>query len=615
MIKHSLAALFFLACLWTVNAAETVRVPVNTVLWEKPDIKTVPLIFLTQNQELKAEEIKTVRSQWGSVCYRNITFYRVRIDNRDLWLAPGWQLNNGKVIEVCPTRSTYPFVSIILICFAVLSVLLYFRLKGYYARTDYRLLESFLLIVPLILFHYAWFVYFRSVFHDAYHLPTDENEYFRIADCLMQWDFSKPFSYTIGYPLFCIPFLWLNGGDNPVETSRIISYFSAIVMMPASIALGFILIKKLCGSAWKAFIATALYLVIPKLFMAMEIPYTAMMLSPLGIWHSSYIFCAYQFCLTGFNSLSEWVSVNLFFSIAIAALYWRGNKTKYFTLGLLFGLALLVRMNNLMFAPLLAYLFWLNDREKLSDWRYMAKAICIAVLAAGGVFACQLLVNHIQLGSIFKTPYDIRGEYQGGRLGFQYFANISRYYCKIENLYFAAALPGIFLIRNTVLRNALALWILPTLLFFFCFNFTGFPYRFFLPVFPALVAGLVCSDVWSAKSSKVKKCLLAGIMLFLTIPVLPFSFTLTDLDKLAAYNCWEPISLICKFRLYLALPIWLLGLFCFRKDGTLCLYMLFFSVMIYEGSYWLMITSMLGLILYTLIEWGRELIIANRKPE
>ena len=594
---------------------ETVSVPANTVLWEKPDIKTAPLIFLQKNQELKVEEIKKVTSQWGSNIYRNITFYRVRIDNRNLWLVPGWQLNNKKVIEACPNRSAYPFMSIILICFAILSVLMYFRLKGYYVKTDYQPLGSFLLIIPLILFHYAWFVYFRSVFPETYHLPTDEYEYFRIANCLMQWDFSKPFSYTIGYPLFCIPFLCLNGGDNIVETSRIISYFSAIVMMPASIVLQFILIKKLCGSAWKAFIAMSLYLVIPKLFMAMEIPYTAMILSPFGIWHSSYIFCAYQFCLTGFNSLSEWVSVNMFFSIAIAALYWRGNKTKYFTLGLLFGLALLVRMNNLMFAPLLAYLFWLSDREKFSDWRYLAKAICITVFAAGGVFACQLLVNHIQLGSIFKTPYGIRGEYQEGRIGFQYFTNVSRYYFKIENLYFAAALPGIFLIRNTVLRNALALWILPTLLFFFCFNFTGFPHHFFLPIFPGLVAALVCSNVWSAQTSKVKKCLLAGIMLFLTIPILPFSFLLTDLDKLIAYDCWEPINLICKFRLYLALPIWMSGLFYFRKDRMLCLYILFFGVMIYEGSYRLMITAMAGLLLYTLIQWGRELIIANRKPE
>lgn len=57
------------------------------------------------------------------------------------------------------------------------------------------------------------------------------------------------------------------------------------------------------------------------------------------------------------------------------------------------------------------------------------------------------------------------------------------------------------------------------------------------------------------------------------------------------------------------------GLFYFRKDRTLCLYILFFGVMIYEGSYWLMITAMVGLLSYTLIEWGRELIIANRKPE
>jgi hypothetical protein len=54
----------------------------------------------------------------------------------------------------------------------------------------------------------------RSAFPETFQGPTDENEYFRIANCLRQWDFSKPFAYTIGYPLFCIPFICLINSDN-----------------------------------------------------------------------------------------------------------------------------------------------------------------------------------------------------------------------------------------------------------------------------------------------------------------------------------------------------------------------------------------------------------------
>jgi hypothetical protein len=87
MIKIFLAALLCLVIFETVDAAETVRVPANTALWEKPNIKTPQLIILTKDLELKVEEIKQVATQAG-ITYRNITFYRVRLDNRDFWLAP-----------------------------------------------------------------------------------------------------------------------------------------------------------------------------------------------------------------------------------------------------------------------------------------------------------------------------------------------------------------------------------------------------------------------------------------------------------------------------------------------------------------------------------------------
>jgi hypothetical protein len=612
MIKIFLAALLCLVIFETVDAAETVRVPANTALWEKPNIKTPQLIILTKDLELKVEEIKQVATQAG-ITYRNITFYRVRLDNRDFWLAPGWQVSNGKLIEVRPKWDNYLSASGILLGIAILSVFLYFRLKEHYCRMQSHPRMELLLIVPLILFHYAWFIYLRSAFPETFQGPTDENEYFRIANCLRQWDFSKPFAYTIGYPLFCIPFICLINSDNFLEISRSISYFSAIIMMPITIALAFMLIRKLSGSAWKAFISMALYLIIPKMFLAVELPYEGMLFSPFGIWHSNYAFSAYQFCLVGFNSLSEWVSVNLLFAIAIAALYWHGSKTKYFTLGLLFGLALLVRMNNLLGAPFLAYLFWVNDREQLSNWRYLAKMGAISVLTASAVFACQLVVNYIQLGSIIKTPYELHKQYEGGRIGLEYFSNISKYYFRIENLYFSLALSGIFLIRNNIFRNALILWIFPTLLFFFCFNFKGFPHRFFLPVFPGLLAALVCSDVWTVQTSKIKKYILAGIMLFLAIPILPFNLHFSDLFHVFNANWSGIINFTYNTHLLLSLPVWVMGLFYFRKEQPLFLFTLFFGIFIYEDSSWLMSAAMVGLVLYAGYDWGKDMFIRMRK--
>lgn len=229
------------------------------------------------------------------------------------------------------------------------------------------------------------------------------------------------------------------------------------------------------------------------------------------------------------------------------------------------------------------------------------------------IFSSQLAINYMQLGSIFKTPYDLHHEYSGGKIGIQYFSNISQYYFKIETLYFAVALAGLIFTRNVRLRHILILWTLPTFLFFFCFDFAGYPYRFFLAVFPGMLAAMVCSDVWSAQTNIPKKWLLAGILLFLAIPILPFSFHFFDYFQILGASWHGFVNFAYKLRLLLALPVWLTGMFYFRKDRKLCLYLLFFGIMIYEWSHWIMVSVMVGLLLYTRYEWAKELFISIRQ--
>ena len=302
MLKKILLILFLSECLCSVQAIERISAPANTVLWDKPDLKAAPEIALTQALELQVEETRQVIVQ-NSVIYRNITFYRVRLDNRDYWMVPGRYADHGKIKEINSSYWLYLIVSGILAFLSILTAHCHFRKK----QSNMRGAQSKVpwLILSLILFHYACFAYFRSVFPDTFQTPTDDNEYFRIANNLSQWDFSKPFTYTIGYPLLCIPFFWLGGSDNYFELSRIISYFSALIMMPISIILMYILLRKICSSATKAFIVILLFLAIPKLFLAVEYPLPGMLFSPFGIWHANYTYCAYMLCLTGFQFIKR----------------------------------------------------------------------------------------------------------------------------------------------------------------------------------------------------------------------------------------------------------------------------------------------------------------------
>jgi hypothetical protein len=128
-----------------------------------------------------------------------------------------------------------------------------------------------------------------------------------------------------------------------------------------------------------------------------------------------------------------------------------------------------------------------------------------------------------------------------------------------------------------------------------------------------LLAALVCSDVWTVQTSKIKKYILAGIMLFLAIPILPFNLHFSDLFHVFNANWSGIINFTYNTHLLLSLPVWVMGLFYFRKEQPLFLFTLFFGIFIYEDSSWLMSAAMVGLVLYAGYDWGKDMFIRMRK--
>jgi hypothetical protein len=590
-----------------LKAGEEMTFIRDTPIWESTDLSGNPALALSQDTQLDTLEARSITLR-QSILAHNITLYRISLHGRDYWITPDLRIDNGKVILVYP-RPGWNIVSPLMIfLLGVLAAVGYFRYDRTFSGTRLKIKRQYLLPLSLLLVHYAWISCLYALYPSTYQGVTDEGEYFRIAQHLLNLDISSTkFGYTIGYPLFCMPFFLVFSSDYDV-VSQLISYFSALLMTPLSLVLAYYLIKKICESEVKAFAAVALCLIVPKFYFAVETPWMGNILSPFGLFHSRYIFQAYQFCFTGHNSLSEWVSVNLILGIFLLVLCWKGRDWKYIAIGAMFGLALLVRMNNLCFAPLVAYLFWISDKERLCVSRaILVRSVILAALTAGVVFSPQLAINFLHQGSIFKTPYTIT--YAGiGRswLGLEFIANISSYYFKIHTISFVTGLVAMFFINKAITRNIIIFWVVPTLLFFFCFNFTGHPYRLFLPVFPALAAALTCSNIWNISIKPVKRWILAGLIVFMLTPVLPLNFDVFFAPLLGGTSWETSINILYRTKIIATVVLWLTGLYYFRKERQMFLFVLLLGLMICSWASWLMVLAAGILLIWAFVLFAQD---------
>ncbi len=607
ILLHLILLLFCVA----VHAGETQFFPKDTAVWRSEDTSQQAKA-LGVDAELEVIESRNICFS-ANVITRNAVLYHVVINGREFWISPDVRITpKGDMSLILFQPDGFRlYVPILMLLLGIMCVLMYFMYDRWNMKERVRFKRVYLLPGALILFHLAWGAGLRAVYPEVFHSVIDEKEYFRIARCLLSWDFSKPFHYTIGYPLFCVPFAAIFGNDI-MSMSQCLSYFYNCFLVPVNIVMAWVLIKKLSVSNVKSFLSLLLVILLPKLFLVMDMVPQYTMFSPFGASHSQYIYLVYQFILNGFNSLSEPVSMCMVLGTMLLAYCWHGGLGKYIVVGLFFGFALLVRMNNLCAAPVVAYLLWCCDRENLSgNILYALKAAGCAFIAALAVFSCQLFLNYLHQGSIYKTPYNLIMDIQQSRVGIRFFTKMAMYYFRVHAFIFVPSLLGMAFIRDRHLRNVLVLWCFPMILFFFCFNFMGYPYRFFVPLYPALAAGLVCSGVWSNEGGRRKKYVLAVLMLLMSFPALPFDLHVTDFIEVMKSPCRSYMMVFYKIQLIMIVPLWLAGLFYFRKDIKRLIFLFLFGIMITVWSGWLMVLGMIGMVIFALYELVRDYIIAS----
>ena len=400
-------------------------------------------------------------------------------------------------------------------------------LVTYFRTTELRF-RPWLPIISIILIHYGLLLYIVGKTGNIMVNPLDDVSYYNIARQLSRLDFSAKWNYTIGLPLFYLPFVWFSGGADFPAVHVPLVLFNALLAMPLLLSMAYLILRKIASEK------TALWTLLLWFVMILFYHYryyhsgpdtaldTYIMKSLPVIPTLSFSFSMYEiFVFLGYNAVSDTLSCTLIFSCLAFVLYMKKSLSRVVLFAALFGLACLVRMNNILFAPLLAFALYLRMAENLRSFRDWSRFLAAGAIPFLLVVGCQLAVNRIQLGSIWTTPYSLHS-YENVSKGFLLsmlpfgipFLGIT------NHAYLVAGGLSLFFVRDRRNRVLLTLWTVPLLLFFY-----GYPVifsnatRFILPVYVGLIAALLMTGFFTRQDSssmRIGAVLLSGI--FLTAP-------------------------------------------------------------------------------------------------
>jgi hypothetical protein len=283
-----------------------------------------------------------------------------------------------------------------------------------------------------------------------------------------------------------------------------------------------LIIRKLTGSQTKGFIAALLWTVMPVFYTHFEFWDEKVFKSFFALPQVTQCFRLYRnFITMGYNAMSDTPST---FFVLLTIMLCLLLPVRIRSIALVAGcysFACLLRINNILFTPLIAWLLWqrFNDDLLLSP-RYFAKALATALLSFIVVFAPQFIVNKLHFGSIFTFPYILHGKANDG-FEWSAFADGVQYLSGSNLAYWALGTAGLIFITDRKLQITLILWAMPVILFFMGYTYTCCDsHRFIMSTYAAMFGGLVSAEIWNkcSRSEFIRLCLVLGLSLLLVCP-------------------------------------------------------------------------------------------------
>ena len=537
-VKKILLVHILLALISILSAAETVFVPQNSLLFKSKkgtDVLTSSWdIQALINQDSSFEVIKKEKVFLSLNPETGIftDAYYLKIPGADgLCYFPEVRFRkgmDGSIIPRVDKIDSLMFLGIFLIVIGLAALIFFFHSKS---EKKFYLLPAMLL---LFFWGYAcWYVGFMS---NSLIGPSDELFYYDVATKLLALDFaSMKYRYLIGFPIFISPIILLFQVQNSAEFIRVFMNFQTVILIPGLFLLLYRFFYKKFGiSRMQSFCILVLWLLLMIFYMPTYGPIdTSLFYVPsnyasnanFSCTSSIFYFSFFQFTWLGRNALSDYAAVFLLIVLLYVSMQKSRSLIRFFWLSMGFGFLCLVRINYILFAPLLAFVFYDSFSELWKDKRnYLYAALC-GTAGVMGVWIWQLILNKMQFGSPFIGPYSTHkfGPDQG--FAWNVIPYGFKFLCQTNYVYLIFGLSSFLFLPDRRIRALLTLWIFPVFLFFIGFpGVFQHPFRFILPLIPLLIAAMVMNPVWqSAWPVRIKaalvvfsSCLLCKSNLFFT---------------------------------------------------------------------------------------------------
>lgn len=437
---------------------------------------------------------------------------------------------------------------------------------------------------------------------------ADENGYFQTVFDMMRGSFAGPWSFTVGTGLLYFPFILATGAVNYYGIAVPFSYFSAFVLAPGAIVLGFAILRRLGFSPLRAAVPMLCWAAWPFVHFHAELwnrdffQSYFQLFGVSGNWWNFYSVVINA----GFNAMSDTPGLCAVLGCIAFALYMPLRRSSVLPLGMLFGFACLLRINNVFIAPVLAYIVFFRFGAEL---RSLKSACSVGGLAAAGflaVFGFQFWVNFHQFGNPLTFGYILHYREAADGLrpanGFTlqtFLAGRSiRFLVGTNRAAWALGLTGLLLLRDRRLRTLLALWAIPFIWFFFGYSHTFCDARrFVFAAFPAMLAAFFALECWGTLSRReaAATALLVAGTLFLTLPIG------VDLPFPPQWELFGPILYVVPAAMVaLGVYFWRTGR---TQPALLCAV---FPVLFLAVHAYLFAALFALLLLRALFDWGRE---------
>ena len=473
-----------------LGAAEAV-LPEGTPVFSKPEHTSKLLLLTMEPMAVELGDSQRVLVKKHPLA-RYYTFTEVHLpDGRCGYMDPDVyvRLDNGIPKLIFPPRR--PLWRALWLA-AALGGMVYlgwdFRKKRPVGRALYWRMGLF-----LIFFRQALLLWVLQGGENLVASPMDEAGYWFNLQQFCKGDFSQPWHFTVGLSLLYAPFA--AAGISSVDQLVLpFSIFSGLILSPLMIAAAFGIALALLRKPWAAWCVGLLWSVLPFVLHHHAGFDRKWFYSYWDLPSMEFTFAHYVTLIgAGFNAMSDTPSTLLVLGTALWL--WIGRKSDWkwqcLPAACFFGFACMVRINNILYAPLLAGIFWWSrpgwwmDRKKL-----------LQLLSGTFVMFCigflpQFVVNYHFFGNALRFSYT---NYEGGAhtyLSKIFFELNFAYYTAANFPVWAAGGAAMLFLKETRLRLLLWLWGVPAVIFFSLYSHgTDDAVRFVMPTYPAFLIAL-----------------------------------------------------------------------------------------------------------------------------